>query len=788
MVKSNRRHSSVLRYNHPAREWEEALPIGNGRLGAMVFGRIKRERLQLNEDTLWSGFPRDTINYNALRYLKQSRKLLFKGKFKEAENLIDSKMLGRGTESYQPMADLCLEFSNHNNARNYIRTLDMDAAIAETTYTIDRTQYKREMFISPVDQVIVIRITSQGNGLLNLKASMTSLLHHDFLIENQDIVLRGKCPSHVASNFMGDHPKSVQYEESLGISFITQLRIARDGGKVTVSDKTKQLTVENAKTVTFYMSANSNFINYSTRPTRSFSEMQHQCQQTLDAALEKGFEKIKQDHIREHQRLFHRVDLQLGDSMNSELPTNQRLQRYKEGKDDPELEALYFQYGRYLLISSSRPGTQPANLQGIWNPHVQPPWNSEYTININTEMNYWPAEVCQLSECHEPLFDLLEDLSVIGKRTASLHYNARGWAAHHNVDIWRMSTPTDGESSWAFWPMGGVWLTQHLWEHYLFTQDEVFLKEKAWPIMKEAALFCLDWLVSSPKGDLVTVPSTSPENKFLTEDGEQCSVSYGSTMDLSLIRELFNHCIKACKQLKTDDEFVQQLTLTLKSIAPFKIGSDGQLQEWYEDFPESELGHRHFSHLYSLYPGCQINNNTPELFEASRVSIERRLLNGGGHTGWSCAWVINLYARLLKGEKAYQSLRKLLSQSTYPNLFDSHPPFQIDGNFGGTAGISEMLVQSHLGKIELLPALPETWNTGYVKGLKARGNFIVDIEWEAHYLKKAVITSLSGKYYPISYHNKELTIVHDGKVIDTTGDLDGIATNSTQIYEVIPKN
>jgi len=716
----------VLWYPTPAEKWTEALPIGNGRLGAMVFGHVRHERIQFNEDTLWAGGPRDYTHLGAADHLPEIRRLLFEGKQKEAEQLASERFMSVPLRQfpYQPFGDLILEFPGDEEPAEYRRQLDLDEAAVEVSYRLGGVRFTRELVASYPDQVIAVRITADRPAAVSFTATLASP-HPGAATAaagESQLALRGRLGKFIQA-------RSKEEFDSV-LAFEARLAAVVDGGRLQVTGGA--LEVSGADAATLLLTAATSYKGF--RDTSG--DPAARCQEVLDRLAAKDYAAIRNDHVVDHQQLFRRVRLDLGSSDAVQLPTDERIERFADG-GDPQLAALYFQFGRYLLLASSRPGSQPANLQGIWNESLTPPWESKWTTNINTEMNYWPAELCNLSECHEPLFDMLDEVVVSGRRTARVHYDCDGWVLHHNTDLWRGTAPINA-SNHGIWPTGGAWLCHHLWERYLYSGDRQFLARRAYPVIKEAAVFFADFLVEDPRtGRLISTPSNSPENGGLVA---------GPTMDHQIIRSLFGACIEASEILGVDAEFRSRLVELRARIAPDQIGRLGQLQEWLEDRDNPDNHHRHVSHLWGLHPGCEITRRgTPDLWEAARRSLEFR---GDGGTGWSLAWKINFWARLEDGARAYRLLSNLLTPGhTYPNLFDSCPPFQIDGNFGGTAGIAEMLVQSHAGEVALLPAWPrETWPTGQLHGLRARGGLEVDVRWEdGRPLSARLTASLDGR-------------------------------------------
>ena len=756
-----------LWYNAPATVWEEALPIGNGRIGAMVYGNPLQEVYQLNEESIWSGYPQDWNNPKAANALPQVREAVDRGDYAKASELWKANAQGPYTARYLPMANLMLDQLTRGEARNLYRELNISNALSTVTYEADGVKYRRTSFISYPDQVMVIKIAADRPQAVSLHIRLNSLLRYTVQTKGEKtLILNGKAPAYVANRDYDPH--QVVYDDKRGTQFKVQVELLPDGGHCEANDSA--LTVRNANEVVLLLSAVTDFGNK---------------KMTLKKC-KRPYQELLQRHTDDHRQLFNRLQLSLGtENLQKEaLPTNERLKSFEQDPTDNGLTELYYQYGRYLLIASSRPGGLPANLQGIWNRHVQPPWGSNYTTNINTEMNYWPAEITNLPECFLPLSDFIGRLAVNGAQTAKVNYGInRGWLAHHNSDVWAQTAPTGGYDSdpkgaprWSCWPMAGVWLCQHLWEHYAFGGDKKYLSKTAYPLMKGAAEFLLQWLQKDPEtGYWITNPSTSPENRFryIDKEGKKQNgeISRSSGMDLGLAWDLLTNCIEASTVLDTDKAFRQQCMDVRANLQPFRIGSKGQLLEWDKEFEETDPNHRHVSHLFALHPGRQIiPEQQPELAAACQRTLEIR---GDGGTGWAMAWKINFWARLRDGNHAFGILKNGLRYvdatqvsvrggGTYANLFDAHPPFQIDGNFGGTAGITEMLLQSHAGYIHLLPALPDNWQSGSIKGVRARGGFTIDMEWKESRITRLSVTSHSGGTCRI----REATSPHE-EVIET---------------------
>lgn len=768
--------SNELWYREPARRFEEALPLGNGRLGVMVYGGIGTERLALNEQTLWAGNPlKSEDRPTPYTYLGEVRTALFEEKYRAADSLV-KKLQGRFTESYAPLGDLWIKMEHASSVTNYRRSLDIEKAVSTTRYDVDGSTYTREVFVSNPHQVVVVRITVAGKGTINASLSFNSLLPHQTFNSNEQLVMRGNAPIHAEPSYRGDMPNAVIYDKENAMRFTSCVQIARSNGTTITSDSSIQ--IKGATDVLLLVSMATSFNGYNKNPGKEGKDDLLLARNYIKRNLSLPFLHLWQSHYSDFKRYFDRVSFSLGSSGTEEMSTTERLKRFSEGKPDNGLVALYYQYARYLMISCSRPGGQPANLQGIWNQELRPPWSSNYTTNINAEMNYWAAEVANLSEMHTPLLDFIGTLSKTGSVIAKNYYNAKGWVCHHNSDIWGLTNPVGdfgkGDPCWANWPMGAAWLSTHLWEHYLFTQDKQFLSKQGYGLMKGAVEFCLDYLTKDPKGFMVTAPSTSPENVYKTPNGYFGQTLYGSTADMAMIRELFTGYLKAAQILDKDVDLQKQVVEMMAKLYPYQIGKKGNLQEWYHDWEDADPQHRHLSHLFGAYPGNSISvYRTPDLANAVKRSLEIRTNEG---TGWAITWRINLWARMKNGERAYDALKKLLrfygndegirmsGGGTYANLFCAHPPFQIDGNFGGAAGIAEMLLQSQESFIELLPALPVEWPEGKIKGLKARGGFTIDMEWTVGKLRRVRIHAQNAGECKLMIQGKEFS-----KVMEESG-------------------
>ena len=745
-----------LWYNQPAEVWSEALPVGNGKLGAMIYGGVKTEHIQFNEETLWTGAPNDYTHPGAYNSLDEIRRLLTENEQGSAHKLAMEEFMSvpLHQKEYQPFGDLYIEFQGDEDYSDYHRELDIENALCRISYMAGGVRYSREVVASFPHQVIAIQLTADRAKALSFNIKL------DAEHKEKEIIT-------------GENSQTLRVTVKDGIlSGTARIVVETDG---LLSSEEERIVVSNAQSATLWLSAATNFKNYkdvSNDPVATLEKV-------FNKVSEEDYERVKRSHIADYHSLFERFSIDFRNNLRDSLPTDQRLLMFNDSPDDPQLLALYAQYGRYLLISSSRSGTGPANLQGIWNKDLKPAWGSKYTININTEMNYWPAELTNLSECHEPLFQLIKDLSQTGKAVAKEHYNCEGWVAHHNTDLWRGAAPIN-HSNHGIWVGGSGWLTHHLWEHYLFTKDEEFLQKEAYPIMREAALFYSQFLVADTlTGWLISTPSNSPENGGMVA---------GPTMDHQIIRSLFNACIEASTILDTDQEFAGELKEMVQQIAPNQVGQYGQLQEWLSDVDDPENKHRHASHLWGIHPARDINWETsPELMEAARQSL---LFRGDDGTGWSLAWKINFWARLLDGDHAYELIKMIFRPvsvrntnnrrggGSYPNLFDAHPPFQIDGNFGATAGMVEMLIQSHLSTIDILPALPSSLPNGSISGVCARGGFDLSFQWSEGILTAIKILSKTGEECHLRYKDKTIrfpTIA--GKTYRFDGELNDISLN-----------
>ena len=786
---------NLLSYKKAANKWTEALPLGNGRIGAMHFGGIEVDQFQLNEDTLWSGPPKMKEKKKDEEPLQKVRTLIDEGQYEKA---IDetTNMFGPYTQAYMPLGNLTMTYLHGNVAKGYKRALDIKRAVSTVEYTVGKVEYRREAFISHPHQVLAIELTSSVEKQLNLMITLDSLLKSKTVHMKEELALQGICPENSAPVYHEGDGQPIHYGEfgeTKAIHFEGRIGVAVEGGQVEALNG--KVSIQKATKAVIYLSVATSFNGFDQLPGKDMNALTEENRLRLSSAMSLSYDRLKEEHIQDYQSLFNRVELSLGNERDEVLlDTDERVSKF--GADDLGMVELLFQYGRYLMIASSREGTQPANLQGIWNDSTRPPWSSNYTININTEMNYWPAEVANLSECHQPLLQAIKELSVNGEKMVNERYGMKGWTAHHNTDLWRHAEPVgekDGNPIWAFWPMSGPWLSRHLWEHYVFSQDKDYLAKEAYPLMKGAAEFCLDWLIEDDNGYLMTSPSTSPEHLFRSEDGQVGSVTKGAMMDLQIIWDLFTNSIEAATVLGIDDDWVSQLKKAKDGLQPMKIGKHGQLQEWLIDYEDVETQHRHVSHLYGVFPGNQLIGGP--FLEAARQTLNIR---GDAGTGWSLGWKMNLWARLKDGERISDLLHKLFNivggqqesivgGGLYTNLLGACPPFQIDGNFGYAAGVVEMIVQSHQGFIELLPALPSTWSKGSIAGVRVRGGFEIEISWDRMKVSEVTVICKTENWF-IFKTNEAIILREEGKEDTQICAVDGFISlkmSKEQKYEIL---
>ncbi|MEO5888657.1 MAG: glycoside hydrolase family 95 protein [Ferruginibacter sp.] len=788
-------YATRLWYTKPAINWNEALPIGNGRMGAMIFGGVTRERLQLNEQTLWSGGPRNWNNPTAKKYLPMVRKAVLEKNYKKADSLCKF-MQGPYTESYMPMADVLITYKNLTDSTAYTRELNLDSALSKIQFSDHGNVYTRSTFASFPDQVIVYHDSCATKGMISFEVTLSSKLHYTLqVVAGNQVILKGKCPRHVEPVYLWKikDDKAIQYadgDEGEGMSFEVRLAVKTNSGRIYTEGNS--IRVEGANAATLVIASATSYNGYDKSPGLAGKDPAMVANGYLAKAFVKSFDELQQNHIRDYQPIFRRVYLNLGASNNKNLPTDERL-KHMRTYQDPELIATISQYGRYLLIAGSRPGGQPVNLKGIWNDKVRPEYSSNWCIDHDAQMFYYPVETNNLSEMHQPFLQFIEDLSVNGRQTATINYGMRGWCAHHNTDLWRQTGPVgnygDGNPHWANWNMSGPWLSAHLFDHYLFTGDKNFLRKKAWPVMKGAALFCLDWLTKDKTGHLATIPSISPENTFITAGGDTAQVSRNSTADIALVKELFHNCIRVGEILQIDSSFSRQLKKAVSLLPAYKTGSKGQLLEWEEEWRPVDPSHRHLSHLYPVFPGSEISPlHTPALAIAAKKALTLREKT---NSSWGFAWKAACWARLGEGDSAWQTLQYQLqyvdpqskpaidNYGLYPNLFNSEGSATImNGNACATAAITEMLVQSHTGEIQLLPALPFAFPSGTVRGICAKGGFVIDLEWSNSAIRNAVIYSTLGNDCRIKA-GRDIKIFEGNKIVKVIRDSDDIIVFKT---------